>query len=889
MREQPKAIRLEDYRPADYRIETVDLDFDLRPETTRVKARLAIRAAYDRGGGVRPLVLDGDELELASLAIDGKALGKGDYALDDKSLAIARPPAAFTLDIETAIRPAANTKLTGLYVSSNVFCTQCEAQGFRRITYFLDRPDVMATYRTTIRADRAAFPVLLSNGNLVEEGKLDGGRHFAVWHDPFPKPSYLFALVAGDLAAREDRFTTRSGRRVRLRIFVEHGKEARTAYAMDSLKRAMRWDEDRFGLEYDLDLFNIVAVSDFNMGAMENKSLNVFNDKYILADPETATDGDYAGIETVVAHEYFHNWTGDRITCRDWFQLSLKEGLTVFRDQEFSSDMRSRPVERIENVRGLRAGQFPEDAGPLAHPVRPDSYIAIDNFYTATVYQKGAEVIRMMHTILGDDGFQKGMKLYVERHDGQAVTCDDFAAAMADANGADLEQFKLWYSQAGTPEIEAEGRYDARAGAYELTLAQRCPPTPGQAEKKPMHIPFEVGLLDAQGRGIDLRLEGEAATAATASRVLPLKTPRQTFRFVNVPEPRAVSLNRGFSAPVNVKMQQSGAERAFLMAHDPDPFARWEAGQQYATDLLLRRVAAIQRGETTNFDPAFVEAFGDILRDEGLEKAFAAEALALPGEGYLAERMATIDVDAIHAARQALRRLIAETHKGELRRVYAANRDRGPYSPDAGPAGRRALKNAALAYLSTLADRDPDMLRLVVDQYRSANNMTDRTMALFLLIDIDRPERQAALDDFYARFRDDPLVIDKWLSLQAISDLPDTLARVKALMSHPAFSLKKPNKVRALIGAFTAGNLLRYHAADGSGYAFHADRILELDPLNPQIAARLLSPLGRWRRFDPGRQAKMKSALERILAAPKLSRDVYEIASKSLGERAETV
>ena len=889
MREQPKAIRLEDYRPADYRIETVDLDFDLRPETTRVKARLAIRAAYDRGGGVRPLVLDGDELELASLAIDGKALGKGDYALDDKSLAIARPPAAFTLDIETAIRPAANTKLTGLYVSNDVFCTQCEAQGFRRITYFLDRPDVMATYRTTIRADRAAYPVLLSNGNLVEEGKLDGGRHFAVWHDPFPKPSYLFALVAGDLAAREDRFTTRSGRRVRLRIFVEHGKEARTAYAMDSLKRAMRWDEDRFGLEYDLDLFNIVAVSDFNMGAMENKSLNVFNDKYILADPETATDGDYAGIETVVAHEYFHNWTGDRITCRDWFQLSLKEGLTVFRDQEFSSDMRSRPVERIENVRGLRAGQFPEDAGPLAHPVRPDSYIAIDNFYTATVYQKGAEVIRMMHTILGDDGFQKGMKLYVERHDGQAVTCDDFAAAMADANGADLEQFKLWYSQAGTPEIEAEGRYDARAGAYELTLAQRCPPTPGQAEKKPMHIPFEVGLLDAQGRGIDLRLEGEAATAATASRVLPLKTPRQTFRFVNVPEPRAVSLNRGFSAPVNVKMQQSGAERAFLMAHDPDPFARWEAGQQYATDLLLRRVAAIQRGETTNFDPAFVEAFGDILRDEGLEKAFAAEALALPGEGYLAERMATIDVDAIHAARQALRRLIAETHKGELRRVYAANRDRGPYSPDAGPAGRRALKNAALAYLSTLADRDPDMLRLVVDQYRSANNMTDRTMALFLLIDIDRPERQAALDDFYARFRDDPLVIDKWLSLQAISDLPDTLARVKALMSHPAFSLKKPNKVRALIGAFTAGNLLRYHAADGSGYAFHADRILELDPLNPQIAARLLAPLGRWRRFDPGRQAKMKSALERILAAPKLSRDVYEIASKSLGERAETV
>ncbi len=879
---QPKAIRREDYRPPDYRIETVDLVFDLSPSETRVKATLGIKAAHDRAGGARPLVLDGDELTLIALALDGKPLGRGDYALDEKSLTIARPPAAFTLEIETEIAPEANTKLSGLYRSNGVYCTQCEAEGFRRITYFLDRPDVMAVYRTTIRADGKACPVLLSNGNLVEQGALDGGRHFAVWHDPFPKPSYLFALVAGDLACREDTFTTRSGRGVKLRIFVEHGKVPRTAYAMDALKRAMRWDEERFGLEYDLDLFNIVAVSDFNMGAMENKSLNVFNDKYILADPETATDTDYAGIETVVAHEYFHNWTGDRITCRDWFQLSLKEGLTVFRDQEFSSDMRSRPVERIGVVRGLRAAQFPEDSGPLAHPVRPDSYIEINNFYTATVYQKGSEVIRMMHTLLGEEGFQKGMKLYVQRHDGEAATCDQFVAAMEDANGADLGQFKLWYSQAGTPELEIAGRYDARTGAYDLDVLQRVPPTPGQPEKKPMHIPLAVGLVDAQGRGIPLRLDGEAGPAAE-TRVLPVKAARQTFRFVNVPEPRALSVNRGFSAPVNIKLAQSGAERAFLMARDADPFARWEAGQQFATDLLLSQVAARARGEAMGFDPAFVSALGDILRDETLEKAFAAEAIALPSTVYLAERMATVDVEGIHAAREALRRLVATSLKADLLRVYEANRETGPYSPDAGPAGRRALKNAALFYLAALADADAAERGRLAAQYRGAGNMTDRIAALRLLVDFDGAERQEALDDFYARFKDDALVLDKWLSLQAMSALPGTLASITALLSHPAFSLKKPNKVRALIGTFASANPLRYHAADGSGYAFHADRILELDPINPQVAARILAPLGRWQRMDEGRQALMKGALERILEAPKLSRDVYEIASKSLG------
>ncbi len=875
-------VRRADYRPPDYRIETVALDVDLAPETTRVKATLRLSAVHDRADGVRPLVLDGEKLELLSIALDGKSLGADDYAVDEKSLTLHRPPASFTLAIETAIHPAANTQLSGLYVSKGVFCTQCEAEGFRRITYFLDRPDVMAVYRTTIRAPRAACPVLLSNGNLVEEGALADGRHYAVWHDPFAKPSYLFALVAGDLAWREDAFTTRSGRSVRLRIFVEHGKEARTRYAMDALKRAMAWDETRFGLEYDLDGFNIVAVSDFNMGAMENKSLNIFNDRYVLADPETATDADYAGIETVVAHEYFHNWTGDRITCRDWFQLSLKEGLTVFRDQEFSSDMRSRPVERIGAVRALRGRQFAEDAGPLAHPVRPDSYIEINNFYTATVYQKGAEVIRMMHTILGEDGFQKGMRLYVERHDGEAVTCDDFAAAMADANRVDFTQFKLWYSQAGTPEVEIAGRYDKAAGAYELSVAQHCKPTPGQPEKAPMHIPLAVGLLDAQGRSIALRLEGEPAAAAAAERVLNLTAARQSFRFVNLPAPKALSLNRGFSAPVVVKAAQDAEERAFLMRHDPDPFARWEAGQQYASELLLRAVAARGQGGAMAFDREFVAALREILQDRALEPAFAAEAITLPGEDYLAERMAVVDAEGIHAAREALRRTVAGALQDELSRVYAAHPASGPYSPDAAQAGRRALKNAALAYLAALAEDDASLGAAIVGQYRRADNMTDRIAALRLLVDLDGPERQAALDDFYARFRGDPLVVDKWLALQAVSSRPDTLRRVTELLAHDAFSLRNPNKVRALIGGFTSGNPLHYHAADGSGYDFHAARTIELDAINPQVAARLLAPLGRWRRFDAGRQAKMKAALERILAAPALSRDVYEIASKSL-------
>ena len=852
--DQPKTIRLADYRAPDYRINTVTLDFDLGEETTRIKARLEVE-----GVGGKPLVLDGDELKLISLALDGRVLGAGDYSLNTTSLTIPSPPAAFTLDIETEIRPRANSKLDGLYVSGGVFCTQCEAEGFRRITYFLDRPDVMAIYTTTIRADGDRLPVLLSNGNKTAEKDLGNGRRMVTWHDPFPKPSYLFALVAGDLACYADSFTTASGRKVDLRIYVEHGKAARCAYAMDSLKRSMRWDEERFGLEYDLDLFNIVAVSDFNMGAMENKSLNVFNDKYVLADPETTTDADYAHIEAIIAHEYFHNWTGDRVTCRDWFQLSLKEGLTVFRDQEFSSDQRSRAVKRIADVAVLRAHQFPEDRGPLAHSVRPDSYMEINNFYTSTVYEKGAEVIRMIHTLLGEDGFQAGMKLYFERHDGQAVTCDDFVAAMSDANDADLDQFKLWYSQAGTPELIIDSEYDAAARLFSLTIAQNCPATPGQDNKQPMHIPIRVGLLDDDGADM------------AANRLLHVTKVLQTFRFEDVAAPRAVSVNRNFSAPVRVTMKGAEADYGFLMAHDTDLFNRWEAAQQYATELIIDGGASDD----------FIHALGQILNDRNLEKAFAAQVLALPGEDYLAGRVAVYDPYALHHGREALRRAIAARLQDALLDAYHANHSNQPFSPDAGQAGQRALKNAALSYLAALDD--PAMIELVAGQYRAADNMTDRIAALRQLVHMDGPLRAEALDDFHGRFEGDSLVIDKWMGLQAISSLPDVLERVTALLDHPTFSLKKPNKVYALIGGFASGNPLHFHDAGGTGYAFLADRVLELDELNPLIGARLLAPLGRWQRLDAARQALMKGQLERILAKPGLSRDIYEIASKSLG------
>ena len=881
-RQEPPTIRLKDYRPPDFLVESVDLAFDLGDPVTQVEATLKFRRNPDGEPGA-PLRLDGNSVQLDSIALDGAPLDTNRYVLDDRRLTVADVPDAFTATIATSIRPAENTQLSGLYTSGGAFCTQCEAEGFRRIAFFPDRPDVMAAFRVTIRAERAACPILLSNGNLTAARDLDDGHHEAVWEDPFPKPSYLFALVAGDLALVEDRFTTMSGRDVRLCIYVEHGNEGRCGYAMDVLKRAMRWDEERFGLEYDLDRFNIVAVSDFNMGAMENKSLNIFNARYVLADPRIATDYDYADIETVVSHEYFHNWTGNRVTCRDWFQLSLKEGLTVFRDQEFSSEQRSRPVTRIGDVRWLRAGQFPEDAGPLAHPVRPASYIQINNFYTSTVYQKGAEVIRMMHALIGEDGFRKGMDLYFARHDGQAVTCDDFAAAMEDASGVDLSQFRLWYSQAGTPQLTARGAYDAEARAYDLTVTQRIPDTPGQTGKAAMHIPLEAGLLDRDGAELPLALEGEGDEAdAPTTRVLHVRSPTQTFRFTGIDSEPTPSLNRGFSAPVRLDADWSDAQRALLFARDPDPFARWEAGQTYAAKVLLEWVAALRAGDEPAPATALIEAVGAILADPRLEPAFQAEAILLPREGYIGDQMDVVDVNAIHDARERLRLAIATALRGPLEQAYRAMRSNEPYTPDPEQAGRRALKNCTLAYIGKLGD--DAALALVTEQARTADNMTDSMGALGVLNDLERPEREELHDAFYAQWRDNPLVVEKWLALRALSNRTDTLAAVEGLLRHEAFSIRNPNKVRALIGSFVVGNQLRFHARDGSGYAFAADRVLELDRLNPQVAARLLPPLGRWRRHDAGRQEKMRAALRRVLEAPGLSADCYELATKSLGE-----
>ena len=872
----PKTIHLSDYRAPAFLVEKVALEFDLEPENTQVSARMSLRRNPDHGDAGAPLRLDGEGVELLSLAIDGRAVGPEACQLDEAGLSIPDMPDTCELAVGTRIAPLANTKLEGLYQSGGIFCTQCEAEGFRRITYFPDRPDVMTTYRVTMRADKAACPVLLSNGNLVQAGDLPDGRHFAVWDDPFPKPSYLFALVAGDLTWLEDRFTTRSGREVTLRIYTDPGNEGRCGYAMEALQRAMRWDEEKYGLEYDLDLFNIVAINDFNMGAMENKSLNVFNAKYVLANPETATDDDYANIEAIVAHEYFHNWTGNRVTCRDWFQLSLKEGLTVFRDQQFSADMRSAPVQRIKDVRALRAAQFPEDASPLAHPVRPESYIEINNFYTATVYEKGAEVIGMYQTLLGADGFRKGMDLYFQRHDGQAVTCDDFLAAMADANGADLEQFKLWYSQAGTPEIHVSGVYDEAKQSYELSLSQDLPSTPDGVVKQAMRIPLAVGLLDTAGH--ELPLDRDGAT----TRVLDLDSIDTVVRFEGVPTAPIASINRGFSAPVRVRQDLSREERAFLMSHDSDPYNRWEAGQQYATRLLLDMAVAYAAGGEAAVDANFIAALGKTLTDPALDPAFTALACQLPSEQYLAEQMDQADPEAIHQAREALRTAIARTLRKELQAVYDANRSNAPYSPDAASAGRRALKNLALSYLSVLDDAPCQAL--AGNQFRDADNMTDRMAALWALNDRQDGERAAALAAFHDRFKDDAVVIDKWLSLQAASARPDTLDQVLALMEHPVFSILQPNKVRALISAFCTGNPYRFHAADGSGYRFLADRVLQLDPINPQVAARLATQLGRWRRYDKSRQRLMRAELSRILAADKLSPDVFEIASKSLGE-----
>ncbi|HEV8681034.1 MAG TPA: aminopeptidase N, partial [Stellaceae bacterium] len=790
-------------------------------------------------------------------------------------------PDSFVLDIETRINPERNTQLSGLYISGGNFCTQCEPEGFRRITYFLDRPDVMARYTVTIRADKARYPVLLSNGNPAGEGDLPDGRHWRRWVDPHPKPSYLFALVAGDLVAVEDRFTTRSGREVALAIWVRRGDEDKCGHAMASLKKAMRWDEEVFGLEYDLDVFNIVAVSDFNMGAMENKGLNIFNTRYVLAQPATATDTDYQNIEAVIAHEYFHNWTGDRVTCRDWFQLSLKEGLTVFRDQLFSADQGSPAVCRIGNIRTLRAAQFPEDAGPLAHPVQPQSYLRIDNFYTATVYNKGAELIRMMHTLLGPEGFRRGMDLYIKRHDNQAATIADFVAAMQEGGGVDLDGFTRWYAQAGTPEITVEERYDAASRSYELDVAQRVPPTPGQPDKAPVPIPLAVGLIGPNGDEMPSRLAGDS-DAAAGTRVLLCGDRREAFRFVDVPAPPVPSLLRNFSAPV--KLKGVPLERLkFLAIHDTDPVARWDAGQQVAIRLLLDRVEAAQNGEPMPpLDGDFVAAMRQTLADAERDPAFAAEALSLPSETTLAEEMAVVGVEAIHAARDSARTALATALAGPIGETYHRLADPGPYRIDGVSIGRRALRNVCVFYLAA-GDRASDA-RLAKAQFDLGANMTDVLAALAVLVDIDCPEREAALDAFYRRWEGDPLVIDKWFALQARSALPGTIEAVRALTAHPAFTRANPNRVRALVGSFAQGNQLHFHAANGAGYVFLADEVLAIDTPNPQLAARLVQPLGQWRRYDAPRQELMRASLQRILAAPGLSPNTYEMVAKSLGD-----
>ncbi len=876
----PKTTYLKDYAPPAYRIPTVELRFELGEDFTTVHSRLHLVRAEATPAGT-PLKLDGQHLELLALELDETPLAADRYRVDADRLTLLDPPAEFELSVTTRIRPQDNAALQGLYQSSGNFCTQCEAEGFRRITYFLDRPDVMAVFTTTLIADKARTPVLLSNGNPVAGGELDDGRHWARWHDPFPKPSYLFAVVAGHLKYIEDRFVTRSGRAVMLRIYVEPDHIDQCDHAMHSLKQAMAWDEERFGLEYDLDLYQIVAVGDFNMGAMENKGLNVFNTKYVLAKPEIATDADYQGILGVIGHEYFHNWTGNRVTCRDWFQLSLKEGLTVFRDQEFSSDLGSRGVKRIEDVRVLRASQFPQDAGPLAHPVRPDSYIEINNFYTVTVYNKGAEVIRMMQALLGQDGFRRGMELYFQRHDGQAVTCDEFVAALADANGADLGQFKRWYHQAGTPELTVSDDYDPASNVYTLTVRQFCPPTPGQPHKEPFHIPLALGLLDAEGRDLPLQLDGESQPAGT-TRVLELRQPEHTFHLINIPARPVPSLLRGFSAPVKIiNSAESDADLRFRLAHDRDDFNRWDAGQTLAIRAILALVEERRQGRAWTLPEPFGAAFSRALTS-GADPALLAQVLTLPGEGYLAEQMDVVDVDGIHAARRFVQRTLAQRLREPLLATYQALHGGAGdgYRIDSAAIGQRALKNVCLEYLMQLDD--VGLRALCLEQFQVAGNMTDQLGALAALANDDSPERADALAAFYQRWRCEALVVDKWLSLQATSRLPGTLAVVRELMVHEAFNLRNPNKVRALIGAFSQANPWHFHAADGSGYTFLADRILDLNAFNPQIAARLMTAFTRWRKYDPARQQGICTQLERILATPELSPDVYEIAAKSL-------
>ncbi|WP_137132775.1 aminopeptidase N [Rhizobium sp. FY34] len=872
-------VHLADYRPTDFVLERVDLTFELDPAATRIETRLI----FHRRDGVdfgQALVLDGDELTLAELRLDQNELPAGQFDVTPESLTIRGLPESvpFEVTIITIINPEANTQLMGLYRTNGVYCTQCEAEGFRRITYFPDRPDVLAPYTITIIADKAANPVLLSNGNFLGGGNYDEGRHFAAWFDPFPKPSYLFALVAGDLGVVEDTFTTMSEREVTLKIYVEHGKEARAAYAMDALKRSMKWDEERFGREYDLDIFMIVAVSDFNMGAMENKGLNVFNDKYVLADPETATDQDYANIEAIIAHEYFHNWTGNRITCRDWFQLCLKEGLTVYRDHEFSADMRSRAVKRIAEVRHLKAEQFPEDAGPLAHPVRPTSYREINNFYTTTVYEKGSEVTRMIATLLGRDTFKAGMDLYFERHDGEAATVEDFVACFAEVSGRDLTQFSRWYHQAGTPMVTASGAYDAASQSFTLSLEQMVPATPGQSVKEPMHIPLSFALILDNG---SIAEPASVSGGEVSGDVLHLTERKQDFTFTGIAARPVLSLNRSFSAPINLDFKQAPADLAHIARHDSDLFARWQALTDLALPNLIQAARDAREGRAISCDDALVTALLEAAADETLEPAFRAQALALPSESDIARELGgNNDPDAIHAGRQGIIALIAKAGSSVFETLFATMARNGAFTPDAAGAGRRALRNSALSYLAYAEGG----AQRAADAFASSDNMTDMTQALTVLAHRfpDDALTHEALDTFLQRFSDNALVLDKWFTIQATIPGDAALARIKALMDHPQFVGTNPNRVRSLIGSFAFSNPTGFNRADGEGYRFLAQQILAIDPRNPQLAARILTSMRSWRSLESLRADLARSALVEIQRSPKLSADVGDIVERML-------
>ena len=935
----PVTIYRKDYTAPAYWVNTVEMGFDLDPAATRVATRITLQR--NSASPNRDVELLGDGVKLVALRMNGKTLRKGvkGYSIADGKLRIANAPDEITLEIETLVEPEKNTSMMGLYVSNGNFFTQCEAEGFRKITWFPDRPDVMAKYTVMLRGDKKRYPVLLSNGNLIEQGDLPRGRHYAKWEDPFKKPSYLFALVAGKLVCQEETFKLNSGRRVLLQVWVEPGNLDKTQHAMASLKHSIRWDQERYGLELDLDRFMIVAVGDFNMGAMENKGLNIFNTKYVLANPSIATDTDYANIEAVVGHEYFHNWTGNRVTCRDWFQLSLKEGLTVFRDQEFSADMigtdSGRAVNRIENVRMLRQVQFSEDAGPMAHAVRPDSFVEISNFYTVTIYEKGAEVVRMYQTLLGRDGFRKGMDLYFARHDGQAVSCDDFRAAMAHSSGRDLAQFERWYSQSGTPQLKVQSHYDAAKQTYELTLSQSCKPGAGQKNPLPFHIPVAVGLLDAGGRDmvlylddatidpapfiqesvriepVEMRMDAHASTssartevsfkdahASTSSArtgvsfkssrdnkpattcVLELTQAKQTFTFNNVKSKPTPSLLRNFSAPVVMEYDYTDKELAQLMAHDSDAFNRWEAGQRLAMQRLLKLIEQVQSGETLTLDELFINALRSTLNDPTLDPSFKEVVLTLPSELMLAEQCAVIDPQAIHTARKFMRKTISEKLKADFIAAYAANRTTGKYSPDAKSAGKRGLKNLCLSYL--LGWQDESTLQLAHAQIASADNMTDRLAALMCLVNTGSKTAQQPLKNFYRDFKNEALVVDKWFSLQAVATHTDVKA-VRKLMTHPAFTLKNLNRARSLISSFCNGNPSQFHAADGSGYAFWTEQVIALNKLNPQVAARLVRTLDHWKKYQPQLKKQMQAALQKVAAAKGLSRDVQEVVGRTLG------